>query len=151
MAAHLDPAAAGALIAEGRKTAAAVRSLGDLHMLRTPTRSLGTFDVASVMAALLDGYEQALAEIDRLRSENAALHVTQDRLVARIAATEAPKDIEETLASLEVARAKIATMETEIDRLRTGIREQLESARDLGEDLCGYGVARNLSALLGDP
>jgi hypothetical protein len=61
---------------------------------------------------------KATAEVERVRVENAALLKTQDRLVARIAATDAPSDIEETLRCLEAARTKVATLEAKIEELR---------------------------------
>jgi chromosome segregation ATPase len=58
--------------------------------------------------------DTAEVELERLRVENADLLKTQDRLVARIAATDSPADIEATLATLEAARSRIECLETEL-------------------------------------
>jgi chromosome segregation ATPase len=92
---------------------------------------------------LLDGYERALNEVDiltkerdlckrmlgdaapefaRLQAENAALIATQERLVARIAATDSPADIEATLATLEAARIEINRLTADRDHWREARR-----------------------------
>jgi hypothetical protein len=80
---------------------------------------------------LLTGYDRALDEVERLT-------ITQDRLVARIAATDAPADIEATLATLDGARDRIAALQAEIGEAKLVIEQQdrdMQRIRALLSDL----------------
>lgn len=66
------------------------------------------------IGALIAGYELAL-------DENAELHETQDRLVARIAATDSPADIDETLAAYADVRDTVTTLRAEVERMRAAL------------------------------
>jgi hypothetical protein len=71
----------------------------------------------SNLRALLDGCSAALDEVE-------GKDKTIERLVARIAATDAPEDIDATLASLEAASAQIATLRTELGEAKLVIEQQ---------------------------
>ncbi|HSR79136.1 MAG TPA: hypothetical protein VLN57_21360 [Xanthobacteraceae bacterium] len=118
MTALLDPAAARALIADGHEMATTLRSLGDCHLLRTPTRSLGTAEVASNYVSLLDGYEQALAEVERLhRDERRNLdHIARSEMQGR-----------ELAARISMLTVAIESLQQERASVVAGLREAIEA------------------------
>jgi len=88
------------------------------------------------LLALLTGYSAALDEVDALRK-------TQERLVARISATDAPENIDATLASIEGARAQIVNLRTELGEAKLVIEQQdrdLERIKRERDEALGDGV-----------